>query len=71
MSSPSERFKNLLNLRGGVQKSSRDYSISKTGAFNIGDENTEGSWRFIIRGDDLDLERLESGEWVLKGGFTA
>ena len=36
-----------------------------------GDEDTDGSWRFIPTGDNLNAEKRESGEWIPKGGFTA
>lgn len=38
---------------------------------NIGDPGTEGGWRIVKSGNDLLAQRLESGTWVTKGGFTA
>lgn len=37
----------------------------------IGDENTDGSWRFTISGTELVVERRESGVWVQKSAFQA
>jgi len=37
----------------------------------IGDPNTDGSWRFIINGTDLSVQRREGGIWVEKAAFTA
>lgn len=36
----------------------------------IGDQSSNGSWRFIQSGNDLNAERRESGVWVKKGDFT-
>jgi len=40
--------------------------------FYLGGPSTaEGTWRFRISGTDIVAERLESGSWIQKGGFTA
>lgn len=44
--------------------------VASTG-FYIGDETTDGSWRFVPSGTSLKVERRESGSWVEKGEFTA
>ncbi len=49
---------------------SENINLGITGAFYIGDETTDGSWRFRIVGNDLDFEKRISGEWILRGGFT-
>ena len=36
-------------------------------ALYLGDPNTEGSWRIVRDGDNLNFERLESGIWQNKG----
>lgn len=36
----------------------------------FGDENTDGSWRLIIDGDNLAIQKRESGVWVEKSSFT-
>lgn len=41
------------------------------GMLYFGDPETDGSWRLIRNGTELDAERRESGIWVDKGGFTA
>ena len=38
---------------------------------NIGDPGANGAWRIVKSGNDLSVERLESGSWVQKGVFTA
>jgi len=47
-------------------------TTSSSGGANplyIGDSGTDGSWRFIIVGNDLSVQRRESGVWVEKGSF--
>jgi len=36
---------------------------------NIGDPNTNGSWRFTISGANLLVQKREAGSWVEKGQF--
>lgn len=36
----------------------------------IGPDATEGSWRIVKSGDDLSVDRYESGVWVQKGSFN-
>jgi len=45
--------------------------IPSTDAFYLGDTTTDGSWRIIRSGNDLQFERRESSSWVSKGSFTA
>lgn len=45
-------------------------SFNYSNVFYFGDQNTEGSWRIVVSGNDLNAERLESGSWVFKGGFN-
>jgi hypothetical protein len=40
-------------------------------AFYLGDPATDGTWRFVRSGNDLVVERRESGNYVLKTTFTA
>lgn len=37
----------------------------------IGPDATEGSWRIVRSGDDLVVEKYESGSWNEKGAFEA
>lgn len=36
----------------------------------LGDINTDGSWRFIKSGNNLSIQRRESGIWVEKTSIT-
>jgi len=36
---------------------------------NLGDSSTDGSWRIMVSGNNLVIERRESGSWVEKGQF--
>ena len=33
----------------------------------LGDPATDGTWRIVRSGNDLNFERRESGIWVMKG----
>jgi hypothetical protein len=50
---------------------STNTEVGSTGAIYLGDQSTDGSWRFIRSGNDLNAQRRESGTWVDKGGFIA
>lgn len=43
---------------------------ANSGVLIYGDGVTDGSWRTLIVGTDLSVQRLESGSWVEKGSFT-
>lgn len=47
-----------------------DIEIVSTGAVLLGDPTTDGSWRMVRSGNNLQVERRESGAWVAKGVFT-
>ena len=36
----------------------------------FGDENTDGSWRIVVSGDNLVIQKRESSVWVEKSSFT-
>ena len=68
----------FTSLRGGRMSLTRS-----GGAVNIylnqsptvtsiiwGDGVTDGSWRIIESGNNLSVQRLESGVWVEKSDFT-
>lgn len=38
-------------------------------SFVFGSENTDGSWKMIVVGNNLLIQRRESGSWVTKGDF--
>ncbi len=60
-----------FNFTGAGDSYSFDNSIVTSDAVYFGGKTTDGSWRFIKSGNDLNAERRESGVWVDKGGFTA
>jgi len=39
-------------------------------SFIFGDASTDGSWKIIVDGSNLVVQRLESGIWVEKNAFT-
>lgn len=45
--------------------------LTLTGEIYFGDRDTNGSWRFVTDGDDLAVQRRESGAWVEKSLFRA
>lgn len=36
----------------------------------FGDEATQGTWRMIVSGNNLSVQRYEAGAWVEKTAFT-
>lgn len=46
------------------------FSVPSTDAFYFGDPGTAGSWRLIRDGNNLEMQRLESGIWVNKLAAT-
>ena len=42
-----------------------------TGAVYFGDSETDGSWRITRSGNDLVIQRRESGSWVTKSTISA
>ena len=47
-----------------------DLVMSSGSAYYLGDPGTDGSWRIIRSGNNLSIQRLESGVWVQKGSYT-
>ena len=43
--------------------------VSLSGAFYLGDASVDGTWRIIRDGDNLSVQRRESGVWVEKSSF--
>jgi hypothetical protein len=41
------------------------------GIIYFGDDSTNGSWRIVRSGDDLLIQRLESGTWTTKSTIAA
>lgn len=35
----------------------------------FGSETIDGSWKFIISGEELSVRRREGGNWIEKGAF--
>lgn len=50
---------------------SGDLELTSTQAVYFGDPATDGSWRYIRSGDNLSVQRRESGQWVEKGLYLA
>lgn len=44
-----------------------DIVLASTSAIYLGGATTEGSWRIIRSGNNLNFERREGGIWVEKG----
>lgn len=56
---------------GSDGKFTGDVETTSTGAFYFGDAATNGSWRIVRSGNNLVLERRESGAWVTKTTIEA
>ena len=48
-----------------------DVSIPVGNAIYLGSESVDGSWRIIVSGTSLSIQKREGGTWVEKGQFTA
>ncbi len=48
-----------------------DVEITSTAAYYMGDPTTDGSWRITRSGNDLVIQRRESGSWVTKSTIAA
>jgi hypothetical protein len=68
---------NTVTMAAGVLTAkaavvSDDYvQCGATGAFNLGNPTTDGSWRIVISGVNLLIQKRESGSWVTKQTITA
>ena len=59
-------FRSFYSRIGGDTNDAVFNSVTAN-VFYIGDAETDGSWRLIISGDNLNFERRESSAWVRKG----
>lgn len=50
---------------------SGNFIVNSTNEIYLGDEATDGSWRFAQSGSDLVIQRRESSVWVTKSTITA
>ena len=60
-----------VNHTGGDLLINGDMEIRSTYSYYLGDQATDGSWRFVRSGNDLVVERRESGSWVTKQTIAA
>lgn len=72
-------FSSQINPQDGTQVTEefrnvyewlRNPEVALDGAFYFGDRGTDGSWRLIRSGNDLVVQRRESGTWTTKSTFT-
>ena len=49
--------------------STADIEIASANAIYLGDPSTDGTWKIVISGNDLEFQRRESGSFVFKGAF--
>ena len=61
---------NRLQVSGSVVATG-SMAVGSAEAFFLGDGGTNGSWRFFRSGNNLLVQRRESGSWVTKHTFTA
>ena len=48
-----------------------DLSTTSTSAIYMGDKDTDGTWKIVRNGTDLEFSRRESGNYVTKSVITA
>lgn len=68
------QLQNALGIQalGNIQATSGSTNVISTGNYlYFGTSDSDGSWRLYVGGNDLIVERRESGIWVEKGRFTA
>jgi hypothetical protein len=67
-------FVMYLNAAAGVEPSDASYwQIFPRGndaTLNLGDPDTDGSWRLIVTVDGLSMQKRETGSWTEKGLVT-
>jgi hypothetical protein len=61
----------MLSLDNHILSINHSIEVKDTGAYYLGDKDTDSSWRFIRSGDNLLVQRRESGLWVTKDTITA
>ena len=61
---------NVLQFDGSVWVNRSDVELSSTSAYYLGDKDTDGTWRFVRNGSDLQVELRESSTYNVKGSFT-
>jgi hypothetical protein len=57
-------------ITGDLTASTVTSDSTVTDALYIGDPLTNGSWRMVAVGNNLSVQRRESGSWVTKGNYT-
>ena len=60
-----------IQSTGGLQRSGETVNLDAGQFIYFGQPTSNGTWRLYVSGTDIVAERLESGSWVAKGGFTA
>ena len=55
----------------GILEVKGDLQVGDADAFYFGPAGTDGSWRIVRSGNDLQIERRESGSWVSKSTIAA
>jgi hypothetical protein len=49
---------------------SGDIVLGSTKSVYIGDKNTDGSWKFVVSGDNLLIQKRVSDAWITKQTIT-
>jgi len=52
-------------------KFNADVEVQSTQAYHLGDKDTDGTWRFIRSGNNLEIQRRELGSYVTKSTILA
>jgi hypothetical protein len=59
------------SLVTGITIDSDGVIVASDDAFYIGAKATDGTWRIVRNGNDLEIQRRESGSYVMKGKISA
>ena len=57
---------NQIGVSTGVEIVGDELVVSDSTAVYFGSPSVNGSWRIVRDGNDLNIERRESGSWVSK-----
>ena len=66
-----DALEQLLRFMFDNQRKIYDDLNGMRSAVILGDEGTDGSWKMVVNGNNLEFQRLESGTWVMKGTVYA
>jgi len=67
----SVTFPGDVNIKGNLSVTGTTYEVDEyvTNVLYLGPKDTDGSWRLVINGTNLNVEKRVTGSWEPKGQF--